>query len=152
MKSQKKDMLDKVKYYVEFIPVSDKNYAEVERQFFDSFLVLEDLDTLANDFLTRYSTDLKTQFPDANNFIVTLVSPAFNYMLDGSEKEKCVNEWKVALNNAKPEILFKETFPLIINSIINARNVAEELNLLDTQEYLNFLDTLNQLSIDQDRN
>lgn len=49
----------------------------------------------------------------------------------------------------------KDNFILALSSQINnlelLRKEAEELNMLDTQEYLNFLDTINKLSIDQDR-
>lgn len=46
---------------------------------------------------------------------------------------------------------FKNRITNNINDILAIRKIAEENNLLDSQEYISFLDTLNQLSIDQDR-
>lgn len=46
---------------------------------------------------------------------------------------------------------FKNRIINSINDILAIRKMAEENNLLDSQEYISFLDTLNQLSIDQDR-
>lgn len=49
---------------------------------------------------------------------------------------------------SKKEDLLEIRIPWIIDYIKQIRNTAEQLNLLDSQEYLSFLDTLNKLSID----
>ena len=49
------------------------------------------------------------------------------------------------------EFLLNYRIPRIIRNIKECRDLAEKLNMLDSQEYLDFLDTINELSIDQDR-
>ena len=52
---------------------------------------------------------------------------------------------------AQKEYLTNYRIPQIITDIKYCRDLTEELDMLDSQEYLSFLDTLNRLSIDQDR-
>ena len=65
-----------------------------------------------------------------------------------SKKE--VEEYSESIKGQKDYTL-NWLIPRIIEDIKKCRNLAEELNILDTQGYLNFLDTLNELSLDQDR-
>lgn len=46
----------------------------------------------------------------------------------------------------------KNYYLQLIKEIEFVKKQSENLNLLDSQEYLNFLDYLNKLSLDQDRN
>ena len=45
----------------------------------------------------------------------------------------------------------KELYELVIRMIKTIESLAQEYNLLDSQDYLNFKDTLNSLSLDLDR-
>lgn len=51
----------------------------------------------------------------------------------------------------KIELLKTFYMSVVINDLKRIRKQAEELKLLDDQDYLNFLDSINELSIDQDR-
>ena len=64
-------------------------------------------------------------------------------------KKEC-SEYEATIEGQK-EFLINIRIPHLVFDIKDCRDLAEKLNMLDSQEYLNFLDELNKLSIDQDR-
>ena len=61
-------------------------------------------------------------------------------------KKECA-EYEKTIEGQK-EYLLNLKIPSTIRDIKHCRELAEELKMLDTQEYLSFLDTINELSID----
>lgn len=61
-------------------------------------------------------------------------------------KKECEEYGKTV--EAQKEYLINYRIPQIITGIKECRNLTEQLDMLDSQEYLSFLDTLNKLSID----
>ena len=64
-------------------------------------------------------------------------------------KKEC-SEYQETVEGQK-EWLIDFEMPRVLFDIKDCKRLAEELEMLDTQEYLSFLDTINELSIDQDR-
>lgn len=145
-----------IDYYVEIKPIINKNGFNPQIFVIDQFKtenLSEDANEISKEILEFAKDNLKDLFPNAEEFIVTNIQPAFSKAEQNSEIYKeSYSLWKEYHNSNEYKLKnYANMCDEAIKWITHLRQYAIDNNLLDSQNFINFMDQLNELSIDPDR-
>ena len=141
-----------VDYFIQIVPVF-KNYTEGHYTVpvFETEAT-DNKEIISNKVLEEY----KDKLTKADNYIVVDIKPSYIALENNKEYTKEYEEsklkWTQYYNSKEYKTLqLKYSYDNILHQIKQIQKQVEELELLDSQDFLNFQDSLNKLSLDPDR-